>query len=433
MLRAFYLLPAALLAAAQTAPVAITGARVIPIAGPEIDNGVVVFQNGRIVSVGGANSAIPQAARRIDARGKVVMPGFVDSHSHIGGVEGGDSSGPIQPEVRVLDAINVRDARIQKAQAGGITVANVMPGSGHLSSGQTLYLKLRDGKAIDDLLIKLPDGSIAGGLKMANGTNSRRDPPFPGTRSKSVALVRDQFIKAREYANKVQQAGGDASKLPPRDLRLETLGETLAGKRIVQFHTHRHDDILTVLRLQREFGFRVVLQHASDAWAVADDIAKSAVLGVSLILIDSPGGKIEAKDNNLNTAAVLEKAGVLTGFHTDDGVTDSRWLNRMAALAVRAGMSREKALYGLTMASARLLELDRRVGSLEPGKDADVVILSGDPLSVYTKIEQTWVDGVKVFDRADPKDRLYAVGGYGASHDQGSAIFDESEHEGGAQ
>ena len=123
MLRAFYLSFAALVAAAQTAPVAITGARVIPIAGAEIDNGVVVFQNGRIVSVGGANTAIPQGAQRIDARGKVVMPGFVDSHSHIGGVEGGDGSGPIQPEVRVLDAINVRDARIQKAQAGGVTVA----------------------------------------------------------------------------------------------------------------------------------------------------------------------------------------------------------------------------------------------------------------------------------------------------------------------
>ena len=433
-MRTILLLATAIALTAQTTPIAFTGARVFPIAGGEIDNGVVVVQNARILAVGPASTSIPGGAQRIDARGKVIMPGFVDSHSHIGGVEGGDASAPIQPEVRVLDAINARDARIQKAQAGGITVVNVMPGSGHLSSGQTLYLKLRDGRTIDDLTIRLPDGSLAGGIKMANGTNSRRETgSFPGTRAKSASLLREQFIKAREYAGKVRQAGSDASKLPPRDLRLESLAEALDKKRIVQFHTHRHDDILTILRLQREFDFRVVLQHVSDAWAVADEIAKSAAIGCSLILIDSPGGKIEAKDNNLNTPAILEKSNVLVGFHTDDGITDSRWFNRMAALAVRAGMSREKALYALTMAGARLLDLDKRVGSLEPGKDADLIVLSGDPLSVYTKIEQTWVDGVKVYDRADPKDRLYAVGGYGASHDQGLMILDESEDLGGVQ
>lgn len=402
-------------AVAQERPVAFTGARVIPIAGPEIANGVVVVQNGKILAVGGASTAIPENAQKIDATGKVIMPGIVDSHSHIGQVEGADSSAPIQPDVRTLDSINARAASIKRARSGGVTTVNVMPGSGHLLSGQTMYLKLREARTIDDLLIKLDDGRYAGGIKMANGTNPRRNAPFPGTRAKAAALVREQFIKAQEYKQKVQAAGGDASKLPPRDLRMEALVDVLDGKRVVHHHTHRHDDILTVLRLAQEFKFRVVLQHVSDGWMVADEIAKANVLGASLILIDAPGGKLETKDNSLITGAALEKAGVNVGFHTDDGVTDSRWFLRMAALGVRKGMTREKALYGMTMANARMLELEKRVGSLEAGKDADLLVLSGDPLSVYTHVEQTWVEGRKVWDRARPEDRLFAVGGYGAA------------------
>jgi len=414
---------------AQQTPVALVGAHVIPISGSEFDNGVLVIVGGKIVAIGpAASTKIPDNARRIDASGKILMPGLIDSHSHIGSPAGGDGSAPIQPDVRVLDAVNVRNARIQKAQAGGITTANVMPGSGHLLSGQTLYLKLKDGRTIDDLLIHLPDGRIAGGMKMANGTNSRRQPPFPGTRAKSAALVREQYVKAQEYRDKIRKAAGDASKMPSRDLNMEALVEVLDGKRVVQFHTHRHDDILTVIRLANEFHFKVVLHHVSDAWMVADQIA-AAHVPVSLILIDSPGGKIEAKDVSFTSGAALEKAGVLVGFHTDDPITDSRLFLRSAALAVRAGMSRDKALYGLTMANARILELQDRIGTLEPGKDADFILLSGDPLSVYTHVLETWVEGVKVFDRSDPKDYLYAVGGYGASHDQDDLAFEDEEKE----
>jgi imidazolonepropionase-like amidohydrolase len=418
-------LAAAALGFAQQTPVAITGGRIIPIAGPEIPNGVLVVQNGKILAVGAAGSVtVPAGAQTVDAAGKIIMPGLVDSHSHIGSPEGGDSSSPIQPDVRVLDSVNVRDAHIEKARAGGITTANVMPGSGHLSSGQTLYLKLRKGNTIDALLIKLPDGSNAGGLKMANGTNPRRAAPFPGTRGKAAALVRTEFIKAQEYRDKVAAAKGDASKLPPRDLRMEMLVEVLNGKRTVQFHTHRHDDIATVLRLADEFHFKVVLHHTSDAWMMADEIAKAKV-PVSLIVIDSPGGKEEAKDSSFASAAALDKAGVLFGFHTDDSVTDSRLLMRSAGLAVRAGLPRDKALYALTMANAKILDLDGRVGSLEPGKDADFILLSGDPLSVYTHVLETWIEGQKVFDRSNPHDRLEAVGGEGASHDQPGADLDD--------
>lgn len=421
------LLPGLLLAAAaaaQQTPQAFVGAHLYPIAGPPIENGTLVIQSGKIVALGPSDEVpVPDNAVRHDASNSVILPGFVDTHSHAGSVEGGDGSGPMHPDARALDSINVRDARIQKAQAGGITTANIMPGSGHVLSGQTLYIKHRDSKVIDDLVIRRADGSLAYGVKMANGTNSRKDPPFPGTRAKSAAIIRERFLEAIEYRDTVAQADDDAEKMPSRDLGLETLGEILAGERTVHFHTHRHDDILTILRLADEFGFKVVLQHVSDGWAVADQIAASPqVLGASIILIDSPGGKLEAKDNQLATAGILQRAGVLTGFHTDDSITDSRLFNRMAALAVRAGMSRAGALYGLTMAGAKMLGLEDRVGSLEPGKDADLVMLSGDPLSVYTLVRQTWVDGTKVFDRSDPQDRLYAEGGFGASHDQAQVL-----------
>lgn len=399
---------------AQEKPLAFTGAQIIPIVGEPIANGVLVVQHGKILAVGAAGSvAIPVGAEIREATGKVLMPGLVDSHSHIGGGSGGDGSSPIQPDARVLDSIDARSPSIQKAQSGGITTVNVMPGSGHLISGQTLYLKLRDTGTVDGLLIKLADGSNAGGLKMANGTNSIRTSPFPGTRAKSAALVREQYIKAQEYKAKIERAKGDADKLPARDLGLEELVDVLDGKRIVQHHTHRHDDILTVLRLSQEFGYKVVLHHVSEGWKVANEIA-AAHTACSVIMIDSPGGKLETRDADWKTPAVLVKAGVLVGFHTDDPICDSRRFLRSAGLGVRAGMTRKSALEAMTINNAKILGLEARVGSLEVGKDADFILLSGDPLSTYTHVEQTWVEGAKVFDLTDPQDHLYAAGGPGA-------------------
>jgi imidazolonepropionase-like amidohydrolase len=364
---------------------------------------------------------VPEGATQVDVKGRVIMPGLICTHSHIGGVGGADSSGPIQPGVRILDSLNVLDSGFKRALAGGLTTINVMPGSGHLISGQTIYLKLRYGgeapQKIDDLFILDTHGKPTGGLKMANGTNSMRGTPFPGTRGKSAFLVREQFIKAREYQHKIDQAKGDPEKLPPRDLHLESLVEAMQGRRVVHHHTHRHDDIMTVIRLSQEFGFRVVLHHVSDGWKIADEIA-AAKVPCSVILIDSPGGKLEARDMNMGTGGILEKAGVRVAFHTDDWITDSRIFRRMAALGVRAGMSRKAALESLTLAGAEMLDLADHVGSLAPGKDADFAILDGDPLSVYTHVQETWVDGHKAFDRANAQDRLYAVGGYGAAHDQ---------------
>lgn len=417
---------------AQEAPVAFVGARVIPIAGDPIERGVVVVQGGKIRAVGpGASTPVPAGATVVDVAGKVIMPGMVDTHSHVGGTAGADSSGPIQPDVRVWDSLNPFDPGFRRALAGGITTLNVMPGSGHLLSGQTAYLKLRakagEAKSIEDLCM-YPEGQTRetsaplGGIKMANGTNSIGNAPFPGTRAKSAALVRQRFIDAQEYRAKVARARdeGKPENAPARDLALEALAEALDGTRIVQHHTHRADDIMTVLRLQREFGFRVVLHHVSEAWKVADEIARAEretggkVLGSSVIVIDAPGGKLEAAELSWTTGAALEQAGARVCIHSDDWITDSRLFLRSAALAVRGGMTEAGALRAMTIEGARMLDLHERVGSLEVGKDADLIVLSGDPLSTYTVVEQTWVEGAKVFDRSDPQDRLWAVGGYGA-------------------
>ena len=397
-----------------------TNATIYPVSSGKIEKGTLLIKGDTIISVGPSDKVdIPADAEQIDCTGKTIIPGLICTHSHIGQVSGGDSSSPIQPEVRVMDSIDVRDTSIDKARAGGVTTVNLMSGSGHLLSGQTIYLKLRKGNTVEDLTIELPDGSLAGGVKMANGTNSIRESgPFPGTRGKSAALVRQKFLDAQAY--QMKRAEADPEKPFERDLALETLANILDGKRTVHHHTHRHDDILTVLRLKEEFGFKVVLHHVSEAWKVADEIA-AADVACSIIFLDSPGGKLEARDFEWKNGAELEKRGVLTAFHTDDPINDSRWFLRNAAIGVRAGMSREKALEGLTLAGAKMLDLDKSTGSLAPGKQADFVMLSGDPFSIYTRVLETHIEGTKVFDLNNEQDRLFAEGGYGAGHNRKAA------------
>lgn len=393
---------------AQEKPVAFKGALIYPISGEPIPNGVLIVHKGKVASVGGAGTAIPRDATVHNVEGKIILPGLVDSHSHLGGPEGGDASAALNPDTRAMDAVTPTSDGFKKAVAGGITTINVMPGSGHLMSGQTIYVKMREARVIEDLLITNSRG-VFGGLKMANGTNSMRATPgFPGTRSKSAAMMRELFVKAVEYKKKLEKPGKDTMQ---RDLRLEPLVEVLNGKRIVHFHTHKLNDILTAIRLSKEFGLRTVLHHVSEAWKVADEIAE-AKMPCSIIILESPGGKFETIEFSNTNGAALDKAGALVALHTDDGITDSRLFLRSAAQMVKAGLSREKALEAVTIAGAKMLDLESRVGSLSTGKDADFIILSGDPFSVYTKVEQTWVEGMKRFDLARPEDRAMLYGGY---------------------
>jgi len=398
---------------AQDEPHVFRNATLYPISAEPIESGTMVVEGGVIQAVGPTGSVdVPDGAVEHDVAGKVIMPGLVDTHSHIGQVSGGDGSAALHPDARTVDAINVRHPSIDRARAGGITTVQVLSGSGHLMSGQTTYLKLRDGGTVADL--KACDDrpvEACGGMKMANGTNPQREEgPFPQTRARAAAMVREQFVAAQEYRRKMEQAESPA-EAPDRNLRMEGLIDVMEGRRTVHFHTHRHDDVLTAIRLSEEFGFDLVLHHVSEGWKVADEIAEADV-PASIIMIDSPGGKPEADEVAYRTGRALEEAGADVAYHTDDPITDSRVFLRSPAMGVRAGMSRSAALESVTLAGARMLGMADDTGSLEAGKDADFIVLSGDPLSVYTDIEQTWVEGRTVFDRSNPEDRDFATGGY---------------------
>lgn len=459
--------PVSVPAAPGPAPVvAFVGAEVRPVSGPIVPDGVVIVRDGKLAAVGPrASTPIPAGAEVRDVTGKVIVPGLVDTHSHVGASGTGElneMSGPLQPQVSAIDTIDATHPSLQLAQAGGITTVNVMPGSGTLIGGHTAYLKLRDAPTVDELLYcaerrRDEGGTGCGGLKMANGTNPQGEGGFPRTRMGAAAQVRAVFEEARAAAESKKKPhkakakatakaegkpaakpaaedvsaaaapGADDPGLrtpvsgPKRDFAKDPIAEVLRGDRIVHYHTHRADDIVTILALAREYGFRPVLHHVSEGWKVAGAIAAAGV-PCSVIALDSPGGKEEALEMRLETAAILDRAGVKVALHTDDPITDSRLFLRSGALAIRGGLPEDVALRALTLNGAEMLGLDARVGSLDPGKDADLVVLSGPPFSIWTHVEQTWVDGVKVFDRSDPVDVRYATGGWEAGARYPSAV-----------
>jgi imidazolonepropionase-like amidohydrolase len=367
--------------------------------------------------------AVPDGAVVHDVSGRVLIPGLVDTHSHIGSTgDLNEMSGPLQPQLSAIDAIDPTHPSLHLARAGGLTTVNVMPGSGNLVGGQTAYLKLRRAPTIDELLVcRDRRTDVCGGLKLANGTNPQGQGAYPRTRMASAQQVRALWTEAAARraeldaaaapSDKKRRKRAEAPPTPEPDPRLDPLVEALRGERIVHHHTHRADDIVTVLDMVEQFGFRVVLHHVSEAWKVADAIAADPT-PCSLIVIDSPGGKEEALEIRASNAAVLADLGVPVALHTDDPITDSRWFLRSGGLAIRDGLSEEAALAALTLRGAEMLGLDDRVGSLEVGKDADLVVLSGAPFSVWTHVLETWVEGTRVFDRADPDDARYATGGY---------------------
>lgn len=455
---------------AQEAATAFVGAEIRPVSGDPIAEGVLLVEGGKVTAIGPQGEVeVPEDAVVISVKDRVIIPGLVDTHSHLGlstrpqvraNSDTNESTNPVTPELRALDAINPADPGIRMALSGGVTTANIMPGSGNVIGGQTAYVKYR-GATIEDMLI---DGAI-GGLKMANGENPKRNygsrNQAPLTRMAVAALARKAYIEAQGYAEDKAAHDTPAEAPPPPtppvpdeegqmpadgtagtaapaapekkppfevDLGKEALLEVLSGDRIVQHHTHRADDILTVLRLAEEFGFRVVIQHGSEAWKVADELAEAEV-PVSFIVIDAPGGKHEAAELSLRGAGILEKAGVKVALHTDDPIIGSRFFLRTGALSIREGMTEEGALRALTLNGAEMLDLGDRVGSLEPGKDADFVILDGAPFALRTKVLETWIEGEKVFDRSNPDHRLYATGGFAIPGRYPSPPAEEGEGE----
>jgi imidazolonepropionase-like amidohydrolase len=379
------------------------GARIYPVSGPLIERGVLLVQKGKIIGVGPEDQiATPEGAAIHEVTGKTIIPGLVDTHSHIGiyprpsvpaNGDGNEMTGPVQPGLRALDSIFPDDPGIRMAVAGGITTANIMPGSGNAIGGQTVYVKLR-GRTIEAM--RIPDTRVLGGLKMANGENPkgygrRAQPQAPVTRMKVASLQREQFVKARDYQRQWANyrkavAAGKEIPQPDTDLSLEPLVEVLERKRTVHFHTHRADDLLTALRIALEFDFEIVLHHATEGYRVVQELVRRKV-PASLTLVDSPGGKLEAAALLEENAAILDKAGVMIAINTDDFITESRFFLRTGAIAVRGGLSEEAALRALTLNPARMLHLEDRVGSLEKGK---MRILSSSRDRLSASIRKFW-------------------------------------------
>ena len=379
----------------------ITNAYIKPMVGADIPNGsLLISDEGKIVALG-EDLSVPADAQVIDAGGRLVTPGCIDAHCHIGldneacGWEGKDYNeivDPITPQMRAIDSINPLDESLPNALRGGVTSACTGPGSANVVGGTFTSIKLA-GKRVDKMIIKDP---VA--MKCAFGENPKRcygqnGKKAPMTRMGTAALLRELLFKTRRYME--DKAAG---KNPGFDMKLESMIPVLEGKIPLKAHAHRADDILTSIRIAKEFGVRITLDHCTDGALIADELAEEgtwAFIGPSL----GCKSKIELMNKSFTTPAVLHKAGVKICIITDAPVIPLQYLPMCAGLAVNAGLDMEEAWKAITISPATAIGIADRVGSLEPGKDADVVIWTADPLTtVGGEAWKTIVDGKIVYE-----------------------------------
>jgi imidazolonepropionase-like amidohydrolase len=389
----------------QTGSVAIVDGYVVPIEGPPLQNGTVLIQDGIITAVG-AEVEVGEDVEVVDASGKWVLPGFIDAHAHLGvweegegwaGADVNEMTDPNGARLRALDAINPADEGFSDALAGGVTSCVVKPGSGNPIGGQTVAIKTW-GRMVDEMVIKSPAS-----VKSALGENPKRvygdKDKLPSTRLGVAAVIRDELTKAQDYQAKRDEA---LRKKEPfeRDPSAEVLVRVLQGELPWCQHTHRADDIATAIRLAEEFGYRLVINHATEAYLLADVIAERGIPCIVGPLFHTRS-KVEVRNRSLATAGKLANAGVTVALTTDHPVVAIDFLVHQATFAVREGMSREDALRSITINPASILGFADRVGSLAEGKDGDVVIWSGDPLDVLQRAERVFVSGHEVYRYAD--------------------------------
>ena len=373
-----------------------------------IEHGSVLIKNGKIAEVGQSIKA-PKDAQVFDAAGQYVIPGIIDCHSHIA-IDGSVNEGSISVSsmANTADVLNPDDIDIYRDLAGGVTVANILHGSANPIGGQTIVIKLRWGQPAS----KLPFEGAVPGIKFALGENPKRSnfsvpgqpKRYPATRMGVEETIRTAFAKARDYKKSWDDydkrvAAGDKSAIPPRrDLQLDPLVEVLEGKRYVHAHCYREDEILMLLRVAKEFGFKVrTLQHVLEGYKVADEIAASGA-GASTFS-DWWAYKVEAYDAIPYNAALMTRRGVVVSINSDDA-EEATHLNQEAAKTIKyGGLSHDEALKLVTLNPAIQLGIDKRVGSIDVGKDADLVIYNHDPLSAYAVVQKTLIDGRVYFDR----------------------------------
>ena len=394
-------------AAQDTDAIVIRGATILTVSKGTIRNGSILIQGGKIRAVG-RRVRVPRGATVIDATGMFVSPGLIDAHSHIAG-DGGLNEGSIAVSsmVGVKDVLNPDDINIYRDLAGGLTTANVLHGSANPIGGQNAVIKLRWGKDAKGLLF---EGAMPG-IKFALGENPKRSRSvgrpgprrYPNTRMGVMDVIRQAFIKAREYKAEWddynrRQAAGERMIPPRRDLQLDPLVEILEGKRLVHSHCYRQDEILELIRLAEEFGFKIAtFQHVLEGYKVAREIAAHGA-GASTFS-DWWGYKIEAYDAIPYNAAIMTEMGVVVSINSDSA-EEARHLNQEAAKTMKwGGLSETEALKLVTLNPAIQLRIDNRVGSIETGKDADLVIWDKHPLSVYAVAQKVLIDGEVYFDR----------------------------------
>ena len=392
--------------------VAIMGGTILTV-GPQgtIEKGTVLIRDGRIAAVG-RDFLVPAGATVIDATGRYVMPGIIDCHSHTAVEEGvNECSDSVTAEVRITDVIDHHDVSIYRQLAGGVTTANVLHGSCNAIGGQNAVIKLRWGKTPEELVFK----DAPRGIKFALGENPKRSnfrapgpPRYPATRMGVEAVLREAFAEARaykreweEYETKVKAAGAKAEKplAPRKNLRLEELKDILDGKVYVHAHCYRADEILMLIRVAEEFGFKIrTFQHVLEGYKVASEIARHGA-GASTFS-DWWAYKMEAYDAIPYNAAIMAAHGVSVSMNSDSDELARRLYWEAAKAMKYGGVSEAEALKMVTLNPAWQLGVDKRVGSIEVGKDADIAIFSQHPFAAGTRVEMTLVDGVVYFDRA---------------------------------
>ena len=389
------------------AVILIRNATILTVSHGAIEHGSILIKDGKIAEVGQSIKA-PKDAQVIDAAGQFVMPGIIDCHSHIAAESINEGSVSVSSMVNMAEILNPDDIDIYRDLAGGITSANILHGSANAIGGQTLVIKLRWGQPA----AKLPFEGALPGIKFALGENPKRSnfsvpgqpKRYPATRMGVEETIRGAFSEARDYKkswdnyNK-RAAAGEKNLIPPRrDLRLEPLVEVLEGKRYVHSHCYREDEILMLLRVAKEFGFKVrTFQHVLEGYKVADELA-AAGAGASTFS-DWWAYKVEAYDAIPYNAALMTRRGVVVSINSDDA-EEATHLNQEAAKSMKyGGLSHDEALKLVTLNPAMQLGIDKRAGTIDVGKDADLVIYNRDPLSAYAVVQKTLIDGRVYFDR----------------------------------
>ena len=374
-----------------------------------ITNGIVkddiLIENGKIVEIGN-NIVAPLDAQIIDAEGKFIYPGFIDAHTHLGlwedgmgfeGADGNEETDPITPHLNPIDGINPMDKTFTEAVQGGITSVCTTPGSANVMGGQCIAIKTY-GKRIDKMVIKNPVAS-----KIAFGENPKscygRDEKMPQTRMAIAALLRENLKKAEEYLEEIElyMEHEDHDK-PEYDIRMESLIPVLKGEIPFKVHAHRADDMFTAIRIAKEFDLKLTLDHCTEGHLIVEELVEEGypvIVGPSL----SERSKVELRNLTFDTPGILSNAGLEVSLTTDHSVIPIQYLPICAGIAVKHGMKSDKALEAITINPARTLGIEDRVGSIEIGKDADIVIWDGNPLEIQSNVLFTIIDGKIVYKK----------------------------------